>query len=346
MLSEVATWVVCNWKTVQEYREIRRIEVKRTSRFNEDADCFHNGEDEVLNCVKQHHKELAQDVRSRDYVTKKVLKMIKDDMLRPSHHIGARRRASYLSQTVDRIVEKAQSSTNMHPDNSLDSFSGPILTPPDPPGHSRRLTPPQSPYQSEINLQPSLPGGSFTRNGQPHIIPQDYGRSVHRQTQLIEDETASSLEPTMSGTRRASTLPHRPSSRYSHRSTLAAFEGQAEDPFCNPLTDFTGGTSARRSGQRKSNHENLNLLVPGSSPTTPERDLKSAREELRMQHYSAQDSIKALPVWPLDDALKWKRAQKDPKNYERVNIPDDDGDLEKLKGRDQVRILSSTLGIG
>lgn len=349
MLSEVATWVVCNWKTVEEYRARRRIEVKRTRLFNEDADCFHNGKDELLNCVDQNHNELAQHVRPLDYVTQKVLKMIKDDMLRPSQFIGARRNASDLNLTVDHIVREAQSMTSMHPDNSLNSFSGPALIPPEPPGHTRRLTPPQPPYLPEMILQPSLfPGGSLTRNGQPHIIPQGYERSMYRQTQLVEDETANSLEPTISGTRRASTLPQRPSGRYSHKSALAMFEGQAEDPSCIPLIEHTGGISARTSGHRISNHENQNLPVPGSSPTTPERTLKSPRGDLRMQRYSASESLqhpKALPVWQVEDALKWKRVKKDPKNYERIIIPDVNDDLEKLKGRDHVRTLSSTLGI-
>ena len=340
VLSEVTTWVVCDWETVEEYRWRRRTEVKRTCRFNEDADCFHDGKDEVLDCVDQHHNELAQNVQSRDYVTREVLNMIKNDMLRPSYHINARRTAQYLCQRVDLIVEAAQQPlAKMHPDNSLGPVSGPVLIPPDPPGHrpSRRLTPAQPPYQPS-----PLPGGSFTINGLPRIITQDYEHSPFRQTQLVKDETANNLEPTMS------TPPHRPSSRYSHRSAPTVFKGQDEDPFYNPLTDFTGGTSVGGSGHGISNYENQNLPVPGPSPIRPERSSKSPREDLRMQRYSKQESLqhqKSLPVWQVEDALRWKRIKKDPMNYEHINIPDVNGDLEKLKGRDHVRTLSSTMCI-
>ena len=352
VLSEVATWVVCNWNTVEEYRARRRIEVKKTHLFNEDADCFHNGKDELLNCVEQNHKELVQHVRRLDYVTRKVLKMIKDDMLRPSQLIGARRNAHYLCQAVQRIVGETPSLTNLqHPDNRLGSFSGPALTPPEPPGHARQLTPPQLPYQSEMILRRTLSSGSsLPRNGQAHIAPQDqmdYEHSLYRQTYLGEDENANSLEPIMFGTGTPSTFPHRPSSRYSSINTLALLQDQAENPLYIPPIGFTGATSNGRSGHRISIQENQTLPVPGSSPTTPERTLKVPPEDLRTQRYSAQESAleglqhqKPLPVWRVEDAIKWKLVKKDPKNYELINIPDHNDDLEKLKERDHVRMLS------
>ena len=356
VLSVVATWVVCNWPTVQEYSTRRRCEIKRTGRFKEEDDCFHNGKDELLNCVEQNHNELEQNIRPRDYVTQKVLKMIKDDMLRPSQSIGARRSALYLCHEVDKMMREAeegfskatqgaQSLATRHPDNRSDSYFGPVLISPEPPGNSSRLdyNPPlQSPFHSEtIQRRPLLPESSFPINGQTHLIPRgrmDYERSIYQQTIFEENDIASNSDPLVSGLGRASTLPHRPSSRYSHRrpGALTLSQDQAEDPFCTPPIDYTGGTSAERLDHRMSNHENQNLPVPDSSPITPERKLEVPREDLRMKHQ------KPLPVWRVDDALKWKRVKKDPRNHERINIPGDNNDLEKLKGRDHVRMLSLT----
>ena len=361
VLSVIVTWLVCNWQTVQEYSTRRRLEVKKTGRFKEEDDCFHNGKDALLDCVRQNHIELAQNVRPRDYVTPEVIKMIDDDMLRPSQPIDTRRKARYLCHEVDRMLREAEeevskatqgarSLTNMLPDNSLGSFSGPPLIPPEPPEHTRRLNynpPLQSPYQPETiqrrPRRPLLPESSFLINGQTHLIPRgriDYEHSNYQQTIFEEEDTANNLDP-MSSLGRASILPHRPCSRYSHRrpGALALLQDQAEDPFCTPLTDYTGGTSGERLDHRMSNHENQNLPVPDSSPITPERKLEVPREELRMQHQ------KPLPVWQVKDALKWKRVKKDPRNHERINIPGDKNDLEKLKGRDHVRMLSLTFCI-
>ncbi|KAL8793424.1 MAG: hypothetical protein Q9195_004010 [Heterodermia aff. obscurata] len=369
VLSVVCTWVVYNWTYVEEYSKRRRIEVKKTGRFTEEDDCFHNGKDELLNCVDQNHNELAKDVRARDYITKKVLKMIKEDMLRPSQISDARRKARYLCHEVEKMIREAeaellkntrgsQSFEITHPDNGLGPLSESALEPPEPPGTARRsnYNPWHPPLLSSemILRRPVVHGASPISNGQPYLDPQgqmSHEHSICRQANLVEDEIADSFEPTISGTIRPSTLPHRPSNPYSHRkpSALALSRGPAEDSIYNPLIDFTGGTSARRSGYRITSLENQYLPVPGSSPTTPERNLNVPREDPRMQPYSAQESTlqglqhqKSLPVWHVEDALRWKRVQKDPKNYERIKIPDDNGDLEKLKGRDHVFVIDNT----
>ena len=353
VLSVFATWVVYNWSFVQEYSEQRRSEVKNTGRFKEEEDCFHNGKDELLNCVDQNHNELAQSVRPRDYVTRKVLKMIKDDMLRPSQLIGARRSAIYLCHEVDKIIREAeeevskatqgaQSLTARRPDNSP-FYPVPVLISPEPPGHTNPLNynpPLQSPYQSEtIRRRPFFPESSFTTNGQTHYTPRgrmDYEHSVYQPTCLHEDGNASNMEPTMSGLGSASALPHPPSSRYPQRkpTPLALSQREAEDPFI--LTYHAGGTLAGRLGHRMSDHENESLPVPGSSPAMPELNLRNP------SHVLGTQNDKPLPVWQVEDAQKWKRIRKDPKNSERIHIPGDNNDLERLKGRDHVRMPSST----
>ena len=359
VLDVVCTWLVKNWTYVEEYSERRRIEFKKTGRSKEEDDCFHNGKDELLNCVRQNHYELAQDVRQSDYITKKVLKMIKGDMLRSS---GARQDAKYLCHEVEKMIGEAEAklhkttrgfkSFETDPGNGLGLFSEPALEPPEPPGNTPPLNynPPRPPLsQSGTIFQPPfVHGGSPISNGHPHFNPQGqtrYEYPTYGQTYPVEDDTANSWEPTLPGTRRVSASPHRHPSHYSHREPRShvQLQGEAEESIYNPLVGATRGA------HRISNHENQNLPIPGSSPTTPERNLRAPHEDLRMQrdsaHEPAQGSLqrqKPLPVWEVEDALKWKRVKKDPKNYERIRIPDDNHDLEKLKGRDHVRVLLST----
>ena len=101
MFSEVATWVVCNWKNVIEYRNQRRDETERTGRFISGDYCFHDGQDGLLKCVDYNHDELvAGHLKAHDYMTKHVLKLVKDDMLTPSYNNG-RRSAAWLYGEAD-----------------------------------------------------------------------------------------------------------------------------------------------------------------------------------------------------------------------------------------------------
>ena len=372
VLSEVCTWVVFNWTYVEEYSKQRRNEVKKTGRFEEEEDCFHNGKDELLNCVDQIHTRLALDVRPRDYITKKVLKMIKDDMLRPDQISGARRPANYLCHEVENMIREAekellnstrgsQSFESTHPDNGLRLFSGPPLIPPEPPNNIRRLNynPPPPPFfQSEtIPQRPFVHGGSPITNGQPRSTPRrqigdEY--SNYQQNNHDENSNTDKFEPAMSGPERASTVPHRPPSHYTYNrpGPLATSQDPAEDPFFSSPTGYSGANSVGRSSHRISNLRNQHSPVPGSPPTTPERTSDAPRSGLRIQDYSRKESPTEnlqsqtpLPEWPVEDAQKWKRGKKDPKNHERINMPSDNDHLDNLKGRDHVGMLSSVLHI-
>ena len=144
MFSEVVTWVARNWDAVLEYRQQRKRETQRILGFR-DGDCFHDGKDKLLNTVDENHAELVRNVRACDHVTKPVLEMIKNDMLRSRESYG-RRNANYLCIQSTQLIQEAEKvlgETKLARPSPTVSLPGSDTWLPEP-----RLIPPEPPQDS------------------------------------------------------------------------------------------------------------------------------------------------------------------------------------------------------
>ena len=98
VFSEVAVWVVHDKDRLEAYRQMRQDETKQVFEFK-DGRAFHDGE-KVLQSVGIIHKEVLQNIRRSDHVTRSVVEKMITEMLdevdgrpntqqlwRKSHHI-------------------------------------------------------------------------------------------------------------------------------------------------------------------------------------------------------------------------------------------------------------------
>ena len=272
VFSEVATWVVCNWKNVLEYRNQRRYETELHGRFRTGDYCFHDGQDGLLKCVDHNHHELdTRHVQAHDYVTTHVLKLVKDDMLRPSFNNG-RRPASWLYGEADTMLKMVKEGLKPTPASteSVDSPGSNVSHPSSPALNTARPAPISPPPQHQY--RPSEPNGGY-------FVP----RKPSKRKDLSPDALGSQRDyPQASGGYHSTTIHD------------TATEDQMPQYFMDPF----------------------------QSPN-----------ENQLQHRDP------LPVWPVEEALRWRRVEKDRKNNEVVHMPTEQR-LDDLAKRDHVRGLS------
>jgi hypothetical protein len=102
IFSEVAVWLVFNYRSLQDYRIARREATKGTPAA-EVGDCFHDGE-KVLPVVHQWHDNIKDNVRDSDYITERVLEMVGDMMLPANIRPNSR----YFHQRSQGILKDAR----------------------------------------------------------------------------------------------------------------------------------------------------------------------------------------------------------------------------------------------
>ena len=374
VLSEVATWVVCNWKNVLEYRNQRRDETERTGRFRSGDYCFHDGQDGLLKCVDHNHDELVvRYVKAHDYVTEHVLKLVQDAMLKPSFNNG-RRSALWLYGEADtklkmvkgELMKPAPVSTTsvVSSESSVWHPSSPTLNTPRPPLGNGPLNfnpPPQPPYHpDETNSRLFVPRilsnrdeSSRDTTGNQRDHPRDFSG-----TEYQIDGRGDNLETVASLHGRSSTLPQRP--RISMNSaTPPLAPNQLSTPFVH-LPEQPNGYSHNDNvpSAYTSNYITQNTPALGVSSLTSDNrprslfrttaiegqvpqhlaDAYQSHSESLLQHHDSP------PVWPVGHALHWRRVTKDPKNHEVVNMPSEHR-LDGLDKRDHVRIPSKLMYI-
>lgn len=364
MLSEVATWAVCNWNNVLEYRQQRQKETQRKSGFRKGDCCFHDGH-RTLSTVNQNHNALIDSVRSCDNITKPILKMVEDDMLRPGESEG-RRSAKYLVQQVEQIIQDAKaklvtntssiaSSENSHCGNGLQSAPLPAMLSPQPPTKNNPLnfnTPSQPPYGPNNRNRDSLAlEGSPSIPSHYQSIPHGHIRHWSRDSSRPSFENAyvnSDCEPVRALTGRSVTLPHRSSGIFPglvQESSILARENFGNHNY-SPSDRHASRGSVRHSAR---SHPIQDDIVTGSRPMEPgsHHTSQSQGSFMESQHHLSPPvtppnpnrttgSRDPPPVWPVHQALHWRAAKRD-KNRQAPKMPNDRELLESLKGRDHVR---------
>ena len=270
VFSEVATWVVCNWKNVIEYRNQRRDETERNGRFISGDYCFHDGQDGLLKCVDYNHDELVDPhLEAHDYITKHVLKLVKDHMLTPSYNNGR--------QSAKWLYTEAEFKLKMVKRDVLPSGSKVWH----PPFHTPEPVPIPGPLNFDPPPQPARP----TTQHSPPL------------TQAPE-----------------------PLSGYIHDNSPGA-------NIKNPLTQNTSDGYFGTAIHSTANEDQISQQLRNHDQSPNENQLQ--------HHYSP-------PVWPVEEALHWRRVEKDRNNNEVVHIPNENR-LDDVKDRDHVRKISPLL---
>ena len=164
VLSEAAVWVLYGKEYLDQYRQKRKEETTTIIGFD-DIECFHDGTD-VLETVTEIHEYMLDDsnVSNSDYVTKEVLRMVKDMLERANVRPGAQ----LFCVKSKKILDKARESLYVNPDE------GPFSS------ISLRARTPNSLVRSGSMTPPELPDeyGTFrARAG-----PQDKDRFSRSQT--------------------------------------------------------------------------------------------------------------------------------------------------------------------
>lgn len=139
VFSEAAVWLVYGKDFLPEYRRRRGNETAKIYGFR-DGDCFHNGY-EVLTTVTQIHKDLTDDIRLCDHVTRATLEMVAKEMLRDADYRSSAK--CLIGRTKD-MLRDAETKLESHAGScSVSGFivQSPPRTPPEPPpGHLRSRT--------------------------------------------------------------------------------------------------------------------------------------------------------------------------------------------------------------
>ncbi|KAL8755893.1 MAG: hypothetical protein Q9199_003320 [Rusavskia elegans] len=361
VLSEAATWVACNWNYVDEYRAQRRMEIKKMVRFRENDDFFHNGDNDLLETVSINHANLVDSVRPCDFVTKEVIKMISDDMLRPSE-LDARRNARYLVNQSELIIKGAKKKLEKTADRftsagpaaqsiNLQSPTEGVLIPPDPVPWN--FDPPaQPPYNSDLAQRQSVirngsqsndvhsrPASHTPREQQPTSIQGTY--SEHQ-------DNGGDLQRTLPYPDRAETLPPH-ASRPSGTQHVSSMPGQFQSsmPYRRRPESYNGWSVFNDPGHQLGDNLGSHHAITNPSTST-QANVFSAQTNGVVTYEQAAQSPPTVHIpqqrhWSLEDALHWKRAKKDPNNRERVHIPSEYRmELEGLNKRDHAFLVDNS----
>ena len=350
VISEVATWVGRNWNSVQEYRRQRTIATQRLSGFGKGDCCFHDGRDESLPAVNQNHTELRKDVRPSDYVTKPILDMVKNDMLRSS---DGRRAASYIYKQSKQLIFDAETKcVEPNPEDPHLRFLGaennrgittePLLIPPDPPQSSI-----SNQFHRHVATRPEL---ALSHNQQrlPSRERHNHGPPNSASNVAENEDDGTLLEPIASVPCRSATLPQRPSNRASsiNRGYLPELQPQLEEV----PHDFQGHNHRTFTGRSSlPNRQNTDTIHPitgfkstevqGPPPQPKEAASAIAGQTASIPYDTPSTPITTReppPVWSVQTAYQWKRAKKDPKNHQANSMPSHKHCLDELDKRDHV----------
>ncbi|KAL8996225.1 MAG: hypothetical protein Q9169_004203 [Polycauliona sp. 2 TL-2023] len=334
VLSETATWVAGHWDYVEEYRNQRRIEIKKMGNFRENDDFFHNGGDHLLETVGTCHELLVGQVRTCDYVTKEVIKMIDNGMLQPSK-LNARCNAKDLVKLADTIIKGAKKNLEQtagcftlagsaSQDVSLRPRIEEVLIPPKP--AVLNFDPPAQPQFTR--RLPSVRDGSW---------PSEYQLSTIQRTVSATQGIGNDAQRSLRHIDRAETPPHQSSAPL-----------DTQDVSSRPERS-RGSVAFRRRPESYSSHRLLNDVRPPLSdePSSMQADVFTA--QTNDSNITGQDSWSFPTVnirqrhWTIQEALDWKRVKKDPKNREPVDLPYEyRTELEGLNKRDHAFLIDNS----
>ncbi|KAL8748261.1 MAG: hypothetical protein Q9184_007455 [Pyrenodesmia sp. 2 TL-2023] len=361
VLSEVATWVACNWAWVGEYRTRRRMEIKKTLESRENDDFFHNGVNDILETVRTIHAHLVDSVRACDYVTEEVIKMISNDMLRTSE-LNARREARYLAFQSGHIIEEAKKKLDKTADRftcagstahsiNPQSPTEVVLIPPEP--VPLNFDPPtQPPYDSDLSQRQSVlqhGSGSNSAHSRPAShTPRERQPTSIQGTDSEHQDNGGHLQWTLSYSDRAKTLPQR-ASRPSGTQHVSSMLGQSQASMpCRRRPECYNSQSVfddlgLQLGDNLGSHHAI-----AKTSTSTQADVLSAQtngvvtyEQAAQRPHTAHSPQQRY--WSVEDALHWKRVKKDPKNRERVQIPSEyHKDLEGMDQQDHAFLIDNS----
>lgn len=334
------------------------------ARFRENDDFFHNGDNDLLETVTDTHAFLVDSVRPCDFVTKEVIKMISDDMLRPSE--DARRTARYLVTQSELIIKGAKKKLEKTADRftsagpaaqsiNLQSPTEGVLIPPDPVPWN--LDPPaQLAYNSDLAQRQSvIRYGS--RSNDAHSRPASHTPREHQPTSIQgtyseHQDNGGDLQRTLPYSDRAKTLPQH-ASRPSGTQHVSSMLGQSQSsmPFRRRPESYNSRSVFNDPGHQLGDNLGSHHAITNPSTST-QADVLSAQTNGVVTYEQAAQSPPMVHIpqqrhWSLEDALHWKRAKKDPKYRERVHIPSEYRmELEGLNKRDHVGDPRTSLDLG
>lgn len=335
------------------------------ARFRENDDFFHNGDNDLLETVSINHANLVDSVRPCDFVTKEVIKMISDDMLRRSE-LDARRNARYLVNQSDLIIKGAEkklekttdrftSAGPAAPSINLKSPTEGVLIPPDPVPWN--FDPPAQPlYKSDSAQRQSVIRNGSRSNDVPSRpashTPREHQPTTIQGTYFEHQDNGGDLQRTLPYSDRAKTLPQhasRPSGTQHVSSMLGQF--QSSMPLRRRPENYNSQSVFNDPGHQLGDILGSHHAITNPSTST-QADVLSAQTNGVVTYEQAAQSPPTVHIpqqrhWSLEDALHWKRAKKDPKNRERVHIPSEYRmDLEGLNKRDHVGDPRTSLDLG
>lgn len=296
--------------------------------------------------------------------------MIKDDMLTKSD-TEARRTALDIVNESAKILKKAEggvfktphlssSSESPRQADTLGHTSEDILVPPEPPRGTDPLNfdPPIQPSDPSIIAQSHLSDYNFfdsNNNRSSSDSRQQLARLLRSPPGVPTEHTRGEigLQRTTSLAERAMILPKHLAAGTLNNGPNCLTNGQPSNgsPFREPHEHlhrrrFTSPLSqARGNGTaQNSTMSGTSSVVQPSRPSTPPSSSAVLNlitlESLLRHHPRTESSLdrQSPPFWSVEDALNWKRAEKDPKNHEKNPRPNERY-MEGLNDRDHVSMF-------
>ena len=160
---------------LEEYRQRRKLETDEIENFR-DGDCFHNGF-HVLDVVHDMHKDLLENIRPSDHITKVALSGLISDMLVESE---ARPAAKFLYLKSIRLINEAEKQAKTaiekrwSSQSSLRADSPSVKTPP--------MTPPVLPPGRVTRRHERYSMSSFRRTASPEQISPSQRQKRYTET--------------------------------------------------------------------------------------------------------------------------------------------------------------------
>ena len=171
VLSEAAIWVVRGKDGLKEYRRRRRLETKEASNF-EESECFHNGV-ETLDVVREMHRDLYDEVRRTDYITRAACSMVTDMLVVESDD---RPTATHLYKKSKRIIHEATDELKRSSNRtSMHSPTSPLQLPPEVPYDNARIP---RPSRRSTHVRTASPDSiDFSPNGHRQAMQNGWSQS-------------------------------------------------------------------------------------------------------------------------------------------------------------------------
>ncbi|KFY93298.1 hypothetical protein V500_03785 [Pseudogymnoascus sp. VKM F-4518 (FW-2643)] len=345
IFSEAARWLKDGHRGIMVYRQERERETSKIPGFR-DGDCFHNGED-ILNCVRQCHKNSVQNLRPEDVITRPVVGGLIETMLTKA---GARSNAYALYQRSIDLVKRARDDLET---DILEPKRSSLYNPSRRPKNRRSTVPNQS---SRPQTPPNPPPGVITA-AFLHAAPS----SSYSPRSILEPSYRTSEPERVGNLRHSSTRSaksHSPK-ELSHQSpegvtsithdvskdigSISGPQHRLPDPTPGPGARYKPPSQPRP--QSTASTTSSHYCSPPSVPAglTTFRGLPSVPSSPHTATATVVRPIsQARPVpqpLSLGDALEWKRNRKG--NGPKVQLSDSQY-LDRLKGRDHVFLIDDS----